>query len=130
MTFTLRTNNFKMDKGEKLMQAKEWENNKKADTLTVYKEEKKADYFSMDESEDCAETITETITVYTSHVERGTGRVTTISGNSGKTKITLGWKLEAVRGYVQNEQEKMNSWWENFNSDQCNELKTAFIDLI
>ena len=129
MTFTLRANNFKMDKGVKPMQAKEWENNKKADKLTVYKEEKKADYFSMNDgsgSEDCAEEIT----LYTSHYEPGTAKYTTFIGSFGMTKITLGWKLEAVRDHVQGEHEKMNDWLKDLNSDQSNAFQMAFIDLI
>ena len=124
MTFTLRTNNFKMVKGEKPMQAKEWENNKKADQLTVYKEEKKADYFSMDESDDCVEEAV----LYTSHYEHG--KVTRTTVIFGETKITLGWKLEAVRDHVQGEHEKMNDWIKNINYDQSNVFQAAFIDLI
>ena len=124
MTFTLRANNFKMDKGEKPMQAKEWESNKKADKLTVYKEEKKADVFSMDESSDCVEEP-----IWTT-IERNTGRHTVISGNFGGTKISLGWKLEAVRDHVQGEHEKMNDWLKDLNSDQSNAFQMAFIDLI
>ena len=126
MAFTLRSNNFKIDKFEKPMQAKEWENNKEADKLTAYKKEKKADYFSMDKSEDCAEEVT----FYTSHYERGTRNQTTFIGSFGGTKITLGWKLEAVRDHVQGEHEKMNDWLKNINSDQPNAFQTAFIDLI
>ena len=115
-----------MDKGEKSMQAKEWESNKKADKLTVYKEEEEADIFSMDESEDCAETIT----FYTSHYDRGTSGRTTFIGNFGEIKITLGWKLEAVRDHIQGEHEKTNDWLKDINADQSNAFQTAFIDLI
>jgi len=44
--------------------------------------------------------------------------------------IELGWKVEAVGGYVQNENDKMNDWLKIINSEQSTAFKTVFIDLI
>ncbi len=67
---------------------------------------------------------------HTSHYEPSDITVATYVRHPGETKITLGWKLEAVRDHVQGEHEKMNDWIKNINRDQSNVFQAAFIDLI
>ena len=44
--------------------------------------------------------------------------------------IDLGWKLEAVRGYLSNEQDQLSGWWKDISSNRASDFTTSHIDLI
>ena len=48
-------------------------------------------------------------------------------------KISLSWKLEAIKGYLANEEEQISgdsAWWKNISADITSDLKIAHIDWI
>ena len=54
---------------------------------------------------------------------------------NGKTTQEQGsknnnWKLEAVKGYLQNEQENMSGWWKNLSTNRASDFTTAHLDFI
>ena len=44
--------------------------------------------------------------------------------------VDLGWKVEAARGYMQNEQEQMSGWRKNLSTNSASDFTTAHLDFI
>ena len=119
MTFTLRINNIQMSSSkEDLVQAKDWMLSTKADPLTIHKDNESPDEFLIKDDEGDASGFGD-LTVYTTTIIFGEG-----SGNNND------WKLEAVKGYLQNEQEHMSGWWKNLSTNLASDFTTAHLDLI
>ena len=100
-----------------------------SNNLTTYKkEEDNTDEFSMNEDDATGEWNQE----HGSRTPCGECRTVytyVVGKECDEESIDLEWKIEAVRGYVQKENEEMNGWLKNINSDRFNAFKTALIDL-
>ena len=125
-------NNLKTNKAKvSLMREKDEMRKLDSDNLITYKkEEDNTDEFSMNDDD---------VTEWEWDQEDGhrtpCGEYRTVATyvfgqECPEESIDLGWKVEAVRGYVQNENDKMNDWLKNINSDKSNAFQMAFIDLI
>ena len=136
MTFILQANNLKQGyDGEKVIQSTNLESGNKADLL-ISNNEKYADNFKMyDSSNEKSE--------YNSSADEPipydgdgtccytrTTRTGVFNEQEEASKVDLGWKLEAVRGYVQNEQEHMSGWWKDLSTNRASDFTTAHIDFI
>jgi len=130
MSFTLLVDNKSISNSkEELLQHNKQMLKMYDDSLLGKKDEDYSDEFMMDdESEDDQQEYTPaTFVTY----EPDTTLIV-ISGNEDG-KISLGWKLEAIKGYLANEKEQMggdSSWWKNISADITRDLTTAHIDWI
>merc|ERR1712100_178129 len=130
MTFTLQIkNNSISNSKEDLLHLNDQMLKMHGDSLLENKDEEYSDEFMMDEeSEDDQQGYTPG-TLYTHEPDTG---IIVISGGS-EEKISLGWKLEAIKGYLANEKEQMSggsAWWKNISADISSDLMTAHIDFI
>ena len=134
MTFIRLTNNIQQGSILEEFTQKEW-------TLND------SDNFLLDHEEDtdCPDNITAK-NKYTSSGDAYTPVVTTVTCNPCTFPLTNenesevdgeykdnGWKLEAVKGFLENEKEQMSggsAWWKNITADISSDLTTAYIDWI
>ena len=127
MTFTLRINNIKAQPTKIIDEGKGFEANKQSDSLLHYKKEETADEFKMDDDgaeeyvyrTPCGEEYTHFYT-YTRDFNE----------ECPNEPVDLGWRVEAVRGYMQNEQEQMSGWWKNLSTNSASDFTTAHLDFI
>ena len=149
MTFTLRINNIQTSSSKlDLMQAKDLKLSTKADPLTAHKDNESPDEFFIKDDEGAssgfATKSSSTVTV-TFKGEYGTtneddSNVYTFVGSTNDRTANVktidhgsknnNWKLEAVKGYLQNEQENMSEWWKNLSTNRASDFTTAHLDFI
>ena len=127
MTFTLRINNIQTQPTKIIDEGKGFEDNKQSDSLINYKKEESADDFKMD-NDDAEENVYRTPCgeEYT-HYQTYVGDFNEECPNE---QVDLGWKVEAVKGYMQNEQEQMSGWWKNLSTNSASDFTTAHLDFI
>ena len=131
MTFILRTHHSKAESTkEKMIQPKELKIKKETDDLLGYNKDEAVDEFDM--SNGAEEEPDDTDPGFSTYLYTHT--VTTRTGQFGGTEdnkgVYLGWKLEAVKGYMQNEQEAMHHWWKDINTNRSSGFTADYIDLI
>ena len=116
----------------------------KADPLTAHKENESPDEFFIKDSKDdsngfstkSSSTVTVTVKGEYGNTNEGDSNVyTLVFTTNGKTTQEQGsknnnWKLEAVKGYLQNEQENMSGWWKNLSTNSASDFTTAHLDFI
>ena len=121
MTFTLRINNIQTSSSKlDLMQANDLKWSTKADPLTAHKDNESPDeFFIKDDEGDSSGFTTKSSSTFTVTFGGGDGNnnegdssefYTLVFSTNAKTTQQHGsknndWKLEAVKGYLQNEQE-------------------------
>ena len=145
MTFTLRINNIQTSSNKlNLVQAKDLKLSMKADPLTAHKDNGSPDeFFIKDDEGDSSGFGTRSSSTFTETFGGGDGNNNEGSSNgfAGLTFSTFtfnerygsknnDWKLEAVKGYLQNEQEHMSGWWKNLSTNRASDFTTAHLDFI
>ena len=147
MTFTLRINNIQTSSSKlDLMQAKDLKLSTKADPLTAHKDKESPDEFFIKDDEVASRGFaTKSSSTFTVTFSGGDGNnnegdssefYTLVFSTNAKTAKTTqqhgsknnDWKLEAVKGYLQNEQEHMSGWWKNLNTNRTSDFTTAHLD--
>ena len=145
MTFTLLINNIQTS-GSKLdlEQTKDLMLGMKADSLIMHKDNEGSDEFFIKDDEGdsngfstkSSSTVTVTFKGEYGNTNEGDSNVyTLVFTTNGKTTQEQGsknnnWKLEAVKGYLQNEQENMSGWWKNLSTNSASDFTTAHLDFI
>ena len=136
MTFILQDNNLKQGyDGEKVIQSTKLESGNKADLL-IGNDKKYSDNFKMYDSSSEKSEYNSSADEPIPYSGDGTCCYTRITRTGAfneqeeAPKVDLGWKLEAVKGYVQNEQEQMTGWWKDLSTHRVNDFTTAHIDFI
>ena len=94
-----------------------------------YKKEETADEFKIDD--DSAEAVVTTLVSRTPCGEEYHHYYTRdFDEECPNELVNLGWKVEAVRGYMQNQQEHMSGWWKNLSTNRASDFTTAHLDFI
>ena len=146
MTFTLRINNIQTSSNKlDLVQAKDLKLSTKADLLTAHKDNGSPDkFFIKDDEGDSSGFGTRTYSTFTATFgggdennnegrSNGFADLTTYSTFTYNEKYgskNNDWKLEAVKGYLQNEQDHMSGWWKNLSTNRASDFTIAHLDFI
>ena len=107
----------------------------KADSLTMHKDNEGSDEFFVkdDEGDSSAIITTSSINTYVYHTPCGEEAPRWATWNPEdcpNEPIDNGWKLQAVRGFVQNDQDDMSGWWKSISTNNANGFTTAHLDFI
>ena len=144
MTFTLRINNIQVSSNKlDLVQAKDLKLSLKADPLTAHKDTGSPGEFFIKEDDDDTSGFATKTTPFTTTLIGGDGNnnegdsngfpspsYSTFTFNEKYGSKNNDWKLEAIKGFLQNEQDHMSGWWKNLSTNRASDFTAAHLDLV